>query len=133
LGVRWQLGVRWLNKRYVTSVNEGGVTARNGDGVDRIETATILWAAGVKGSPLAGKLAAAARLVADRPGRIPVTAHCCLEGFPGVFALVDMAACVDSGGQILPGVAPVAMQQGWYAAGAILDRLAHWTPAVSIF
>ena len=119
------LGVRCLNKRYVTSVDESGVTVRNGDRVDRIETKTILWAAGVQGSPLAGKLAAAAGLTADRVGRVPVTAHCCLEGFPGVFALGDMAACVGSGGQTLPGVAPVAMQQGRYAAGVILDRLAH--------
>lgn len=119
------LGVRCLNKRYVTSMDESGVTVRNGDRVDRIETKTILWAAGVQGSPLAGKLAAAAGLTADRVGRVPVAAHCCLEGFPGVFALGDMAACVDSGGQILPGVAPLAMQLGRYAAGAILDRLAH--------
>jgi NADH dehydrogenase len=120
-----QLGVRCLNKRYVTAVDENGATIKNGDQVDRIETKTIIWAAGVKGSPLAAKLAEAAGLQADRAGRVPVTADCSLAGFPNVFALGDMAAYSGADGKPLPGVAPVAMQQGPYVARLILDRLAN--------
>ncbi len=120
-----QLGVRCLNKRYVTAVDENGATIKNGDQVDRIETKTIIWAAGVKGSPLAAKLAEAAGVQADRAGRVPVTADCSLAGFPNVFALGDMAAYSGADGKPLPGVAPVAMQQGPYVARLILDRLAN--------
>ncbi len=121
------LGVRCLNKRYVTAIDEDGATVKNGDKMDRIETKTVIWAAGVKGSPLAAKLAEAAGLVADRAGRVPVTADCSLEGFPNVFALGDMAACLGADGKPLPGVAPVAMQQGPYVARVILDRLNNRT------
>ena len=120
-----QLGVRCLNKRYVTAVDENGATIKNGDQVDRIETKTIIWAAGVKGSPLAAKLAEAAGVQADRAGRVPVTADCSLAGCPNVFALGDMAAYSGADGKPLPGVAPVAMQQGPYVARLILDRLAN--------
>ena len=121
-----QLGVRCLNRRYVTAVDEEGVTIKGKDRElpDRIATKTVIWAAGVKGSPLAGALAQAAGLVADRAGRIPVTKDCSVAGFPDVFALGDMAAFTGADGNMLPGVAPVAMQQGPYVAKLILNRLA---------
>lgn len=120
-----KLGVRCLNKRYVTAVDEDGATIRNGDKTDRIETKTVIWAAGVKGTPLGAKLAEAAGLAVDRAGRVPVTADCSLEGCPNVFALGDMAAYPGEDGRPLPGVAPVAMQQGPYVARLILNRLAN--------
>jgi NADH:ubiquinone reductase (H+-translocating) len=122
-----QLGVRCLNRRYVTAVDEDGVTIKSKDKEtsDRITSKTVIWAAGVKGSPLAAALAQAAGLVADRAGRIPVTQDCSLAGFPNVFALGDMAAFTGADGNPLPGVAPVAMQQGPYVAKLILNRLAN--------
>lgn len=87
----------------------------------------MIWAAGVKASPLAGVLAAAAGLEADRAGRVVVQADCSLAGFPDVFALGDMAAFTGADGKPLPGVAPVAMQQGPYVAKLILNRLAGRT------
>ena len=124
-----QLGVRCLNKRYVTAVDENGVTIKfkDRDGQEQIASKTVIWAAGVKGSPLAAALAEAAGLSADRAGRVPVTGDCSLAGFPNVFALGDMAAFAGSDGNMLPGVAPVAMQQGPYVAKLILNRLANRT------
>lgn len=120
-----RLGVRCLHQRSVTAVDASGVSVRNGDRLDRIETRTVIWAAGVKASPLAASLAAAAGLAVDRAGRIPVTASCTVPEFPSVFALGDMAACAGDDGKLLPGTAPVAMQQGRYAARVVLDRLAN--------
>lgn len=121
------LGVRCLNKRYVTAIDETGATIKNGAQLDRIQSRTVIWAAGVKASPLAGVLAAAAGLEADRAGRVVVQADCSLAGFPDVFALGDMAAFTGADGKPLPGVAPVAMQQGPYVAKLILNRLAGRT------
>ena len=124
-----RLGVRCLNRRYVTAVDEDGVTIRLKDSgtSDRIASKTVIWAAGVKGSPLAASLAESAGLVADRAGRVPVTGDCSVAGFPNVFALGDMAAFAGTDGNMLPGVAPVAMQQGPYVAKLILNRLANRT------
>ncbi len=124
-----RLGVRCLNKRYVTAVDENGVTIKFKDkeGQEQIASKTVIWAAGVKGSPLAASLAQAAGLSADRAGRVPVTGDCSLEGFPNVFALGDMAGFAGPDGNMLPGVAPVAMQQGPYVAKLILNRLANRT------
>ena len=82
----------------------------------RIPARTVVWAAGVAASPLAGQLASAAGAETDRSGRLTVDPDLTLAGHPEVFALGDM---VEVRGQHLHGVAPVAMQQGRHVARSI--------------
>jgi NADH dehydrogenase len=120
LGVELRMGVK------VTAVDPEAVVLEGPAGRERIEARTVIWAAGVQASPLAGLLAAASGAACDRAGRIEVLADCTLPDHPNVFAIGDMAS-LDR----LPGVAEVAMQQGLYAAKTIRRRVAgrHDMPA----
>jgi NADH dehydrogenase len=107
MGVEVRLGQR------VTAIDARGVVF--GDG-ERIETSTVLWAAGVRGSPLLATLG----LELDRAGRVKVEQDCSLPGHPEVFCIGDAALFIPEGeSQPLPGVSPVAMQQGRFVARAI--------------
>ena len=110
------LGVEVRTGRTVTAVDADGATA----GGERIEAATVIWAAGVAASPAAKWLGAEA----DRAGRVLVGPDLTLPGHREVFVIGDTASVPGPGGQPLPGVAPVAKQQGRHAARAILARLA---------
>ncbi len=109
-----KLGVRVKTGAKVAAIDSSGVTLDNGE---RIASRTVLWAAGVKASPLAAMLGAET----DRAGRVLVTETCQLPKHPEVHVIGDMAAIQ---GTSLPGVAPVAMQQGRYVAEAILGEKA---------
>src|SRR5690606_27294970 len=99
-------------------------TISTGDAQERIETETILWAAGLRATPLAQQLAEQAGAETDKPGRIKVEPNLSLPGHPEVFVIGDIAHLVGEEGQPLPGVAPVAIQQGKYVARLIANRLA---------
>jgi NADH dehydrogenase len=90
----------------------------------RIDTETVVWAAGVKASGL-GKLIATAvgGVETDRAGRVPVNPNCTVGNRPDVFVIGDLASLKGADGKLLPGVAPVAMQQGRYVADVISRRL----------
>ena len=118
------LGVETLLNASVTAVQGGRVTISRAGATDTIEARTVLWAAGVAASPLAAALAAATGATTDRAGRIGVGKDLTLPGHPEIFVIGDMAALADEKGRPLPGVAPVAMQQGRYVARAIAGRLA---------
>jgi NADH dehydrogenase len=115
-----RLGVDVRLGKAVTACDENGVTL----GDERIEARTILWAAGVLASPAA----AWTRAQADRAGRVVVTPRLTLPGHDDVFVIGD-AAHVDVGGGPLPGLAPVAKQQGAYVADAVRRHLAGAEPA----
>jgi NADH dehydrogenase len=121
-----ELGVTPLTGHTVTGVAGDSVTmqAPNG-GLATVMTRTTIWAAGVTASDLAAELAREADAEVDRAGRIGVLPDLTLPGHPEVLALGDM---VSVQGAKLPGLAPVAMQQGRYAARAIRDRLKGRTP-----
>jgi len=85
-------------------------------GADRIAAGTVLWAAGVAPSPLARSLG----VPLDRAGRVVVGPDLTVPGRPEIFVVGDLAACTDAAGKPLPGLAPVAIQQGEYAARAIV-------------
>jgi NADH dehydrogenase len=114
-----KLGVHTFTDRQVTGIDESGVTLNSGD---KIAAKTVLWAAGVAASPLGGILARHLGLTLDRAGRVPVQSDLSLAGHPEIFVIGDLAACLQDGKQ-LPGVAPVAMQQGRYTAKLIGERL----------
>jgi NADH dehydrogenase len=121
-----QLGVTPLAGHKVVDIEEDAVTLADPTGTEeRIPARTVVWAAGVVASELAGKLAAEAGVEVDRGGRLPVGPHLTLAGHPEVFAVGDMVSvhAADGPALELPGLAPVAMQQGRYAAHVIEDRL----------
>lgn len=109
LGVEVQLG------HAVTNVDAEGVTL---DG-ERIESRTVIWAAGVQSSPAARWL----DIPADRAGRAIIADTLRAPGHDEIFVIGDCAAVSDAEDKPLPGVAPVAKQQGAYAARAILAEL----------
>jgi NADH:quinone reductase (non-electrogenic) len=125
------LGVTPRVGEAVIDVSARSVTVRRGDGAtERIATRTIVWAAGVVASPLAGLLAQRAGVEPDRAGRLEVLADLTLPGHPEVLAVGDMVRIrqVDGSSLVLPGVAPVAMQEGRHAARVVRDRLEGRTP-----
>jgi NADH:ubiquinone reductase (H+-translocating) len=113
-----ELGVTTKTGHAVVGLDEGSVTMSGPDGEVRVQTRTTIWAAGVTASPLAKLLADAAGTDVDRSGRIPVGLDLTVPGHPDVYAIGDMVRTSKP----LMGVAPVAMQQGRYAARAILTR-----------
>jgi NADH dehydrogenase len=120
------LGVSVFVRRTVTGVDGEGVTIDDGEGEpERILSRTVVWAAGVTASSLAGRLAELTGAERDRAGRVTVESDLTLPGYPEVFALGDMVRVrgADGAAVVLPGVAPVAMQQGRYAAKLIRARM----------
>ena len=121
-----RLGVRPVLGGTVVDVAETGVTVQDAEGATRhIPARTVVWAAGVRASGLASALAELTGAEGDRAGRIAVEPGLTLPGHPEVFALGDMVRVRGRDGApvTLPGLAPVAMQQGRYAAKAIRARL----------
>ena len=106
-----QLGVEVRTSTMVTLVEAGAVHLGN----TKLPATVILWAAGVAASPLGRQLTSAV----DRAGRVPVQPDLSLPGYPEVFVIGDLAAVKDEQGKLLPGVAPVAIQQGKYVAKLI--------------
>jgi NADH dehydrogenase len=125
------LGVEPLPGRTVVDVDAESVTwEERGGARTRLPARTVVWAAGVTASRLAAKLAEAAGAELDRAGRLAVGPDLTLVGHPEVLALGDMVSVrgVDGRPEELPGLAPVAIQQGRYAAKAIVARLDGRTP-----
>ena len=122
-----RMGVRIRTGTRVTGIDGDGMDMESPAGEERVEAHTVVWAAGVQASPLARILAEASGAETDRAGRVAVRPDCTLPGHPEVFVIGD--AMTLSG---LPGVAPVAMQQGTYVARTIRRRL-EGTPAVEPF
>jgi NADH dehydrogenase len=120
-----RLGVTVLTKRTVIGIDAAGVTLDQDGGPERIASRAVVWAAGVTASSLAGRLADLTGAERDRAGRVTVESDLTLPGHPEVFAIGDMIRTRDLKGEpvVLPGVAPVAMQQGRYAAKVIRARL----------
>jgi NADH dehydrogenase len=119
------IGVTPLLGHTVVDVDEDGVTVEGADGARRVPARTVIWAAGVQASSLAAALAEPTGAELDRTGRVTVDPDLTLPGHPEVMALGDMVRVADPHGVAveLPGVAPVAMQQGRYAARVVRDRL----------
>jgi NADH dehydrogenase len=128
------VGVSLYRDCRVLDVDAGAVTvhrAGHGDPT-QIATHTVVWAAGVQASPLAARLADATGASMDRQGRIRVNPDLTVPGHPEIYAIGDMASVLDAHGRQLPGVAPVAIQQGNYVARAVRGRTAG-RPIVAAF
>jgi NADH dehydrogenase len=120
-----KLGVTVLTERTVVDVNSDGVAIERGQETERIPSRTVIWAAGVTASGLAGRLAELTGAESDRAGRVTVEPDLTLPGHSEIFAVGDMVRVrnVSGGSTVFPGVAPVAMQQGRYTAKVVGDRL----------
>jgi NADH:ubiquinone reductase (H+-translocating) len=121
-----RLGVTVLTQTMLTAVvPDSVVIRRNADGgvEERLPAHTVLWAAGVRASAFGQTVAERTDAATDRLGRITVEADLTIPGFPDIIVVGDLAHVVQDDGQPLPGIAPVAMQQGAYAARLVQARL----------
>ena len=112
-----KLGVEVWTSKMVTGIQNGFVQV----GESRLPAAVVLWAAGVAASPLGRKLGAPT----DRAGRVFVRPDLSIPDHPEVFVFGDLAALKDKAGRMLPGIAPVAIQQGKAVAKNIQRDLEH--------
>lgn len=110
-----KLTVKVRESAMVTNITPGAVWI----GEERIPAAVIIWAAGVAASSLGRKLGAPV----DRAGRVFVNPDLTLPNRPEVFVIGDLASLKDENGRPLPGVAPVALQEGRYVASTIARDL----------
>lgn len=123
-----RLGVSVRTGTLVTSLGPGHATLAQGGAEQRVATRTILWAAGVRAHPLGAALAAATGTPTDSQGRVRVGPDLSLPGQPEVFVAGDLARVDGPDGEPLPGLAPVALQQGRHVARVVAARLAGEPP-----
>jgi NADH:ubiquinone reductase (H+-translocating) len=111
-----RMGVTVMVKAKVRDVQPNGVVV----GEQFIECSQAIWAAGNRASPLLDSL----KVGLDDAGRVKVRPDLTIEGEPWIFVIGDAAHCRGQDGQPLPGLAPVAMQQGRYVGSIIATDLA---------
>ncbi len=110
-----KLGVEVWENAVVTGIESDALTV----GAEPLAAHTILWAAGVAGSPLGRSLG----VPLDRAGRVEVAPDLSVPGHPEIFVIGDLASFVHQTGKPLPGVAQVAKQEGKHAARNVLRRI----------
>ena len=123
----FDIGVEVRVSTHVAEVTASGVTLQNGE---HLAAHTIVWAAGNAASPLGASLG----VPLDKAGRVLVQPDCSIPGHPEVFVIGDMAHFAPDGGSPLPGLAPVAVQQGRHTAMNLRKLLAGgWTEPFTYF
>src|SRR5262249_22217616 len=123
-----KLGVTVRTNTSVIDVHPERVTLKCGEQTEVVPAHTILWGAGVQGSPLGRLLADATGAELDGAGGVVVERAGSVRGRPEVLVIGDLANYSYQTGKPLPGVAQVAMQQGKYVAGLIERRLRGEAP-----
>lgn len=118
-----RLGVRVRVSTTIADIRPAHAVLRSAHGEERVATRCVLWAAGVRASPLGRVVADATGAPLDQAGRVMVAPDLSVPEFPEVFVIGDLAHGRGPGGRPLPGIAPVAMQQGRYVARLIAARL----------
>jgi NADH dehydrogenase len=116
-----QLGVEVRTGAAVTACDAAGVTVAG----ERIAARTVVWAAGVMASAAGRWLG----VPVDRSGRVVVGPDLHPDGHAEIFVIGDTAATTDAAGRLLPGLAPVAVQEGRHVGETIRRRLAGRAPA----
>ncbi|MEO8663846.1 MAG: FAD-dependent oxidoreductase, partial [Ignavibacteria bacterium] len=112
-------GVRVMLNARVEKIEDKRVFVKTMDGQKELEGNIIIWAAGVEPVPLTKDLG----VILDRGKRILVNQYCYIDEYPNVFVIGDMADFMTKEGKPLPGLGPVAMQQGRYVAKFIINLL----------
>jgi NADH:ubiquinone reductase (H+-translocating) len=122
-----RLGVTVKTKARVTNITAEGVTYLDGEETIEVPSHTVLWAAGVKASPMGALLAEKTGAELDRVGRVIVNNDLSIPNYPNIFVVGDLAHFAHQGENPLPGVGAVAMQEGEYLADAIAKRVSGAT------
>ncbi|EAW36922.1 NAD(P)/FAD-dependent oxidoreductase [Lyngbya sp. PCC 8106] len=119
------LGVTVRASTRAMDIDANGVTVKSkiDDHIEYIGATTILWAAGVKASPMAEVLANRTSVALDRSGRVMVEPNLTVADHPNIFVIGDVANFSHQGDESLPGLAPVAQQEGVYVAKLVQQRL----------
>jgi NADH dehydrogenase len=117
------LGVEVKTGVMVKDVDQQGVTIETHNGTQRLNARTVIWAGGVTVSPLGRTVAKRTNAETDRGGRLKVNPDLTIPNYPDITVIGDLALAQGPNGKPLPGVAQVAMQQGTYAAKAIVRKL----------
>ena len=118
-----RLKVQVRTHATVTDIQPGRVTIQTSGQTETMRSHTVLWAAGVRASRLGEVLGQAAGCALDRIGRVIVEPDLSLPGHPEIFVIGDLAHAAGQPGRPLPGLAPVAIQEGRHVAGVIGRRL----------
>ena len=124
-----RVGVSVRANTIVTAIEHDAVITKRGKSVERIPCHTVLWAAGVRASFLGEILSEKTGAKLDRSGRVLVEPDLSLLNHPEIFVIGDLANYRQPTGQPLPGLAPVAMQEGEYVARLLRNRLDGKTTA----
>jgi NADH:ubiquinone reductase (H+-translocating) len=122
-----KLGVQIRTSLMVKDIDKEGVNIQAHDGVDRLEARTVIWAGGVAVGALGKTLAKRTQAETNKAGQIKVGPNLTIAGYPDIYVVGDLALSIGVDGKPLPGVAQVAMQQGAYAAKAIVRKLQSGT------
>lgn len=120
-----ELGVKVMTDTRVTDIQADRFTFQTGDQEQTLRTHTILWGAGVQASPLGKVLHETTGVELDRAGRVIVESDLSIKGYPNLFVIGDLSHFAHNTERPLPGVAPVAMQQGKYIARLLKRRVAE--------
>ncbi len=120
-----RLGVELRERTAVTAIDARGVML----GAERVLARTVVWAAGVAASPLGQQLG----VPLDRAGRVIVESDLSVPGHPEIFVTGDLASYTPHGGRMLPGLAPVAQQEGQHAARTIWRRVESRPPEPFVY
>ena len=118
-----RLGTTVKKNAMVSGIKKSLVTFSKDGKEETIHAETILWAAGVKASPLGKIIAERTGAKLDSTGRVLVEPDLSIPGFHNIFVIGDLANFSHQDGIPLPGVAPVAMQEGFYVAKLLESRL----------
>lgn len=124
-----RLGVTVQTQSMVSNIADHVVTIKQGDAVQEVPARTILWAAGVKASAMGKVLEQQAGAKLDRVGRVLVEPDLSIAGHPNIFVVGDLSNYMHQGDKPLPGVAPVAVQEGKFVAKLIQQRISGKAPA----
>lgn len=116
------LGVTVRVNALVSDIRWEALTVKRNESFEEVPCRTVIWAAGVQATPLGRAIAKSTGASVDRGGRIVVESDLTIASHPEIFVIGDLANNVQDG-KPLPGVAPVAMQQGQYVARAIRSRI----------
>jgi NADH:ubiquinone reductase (H+-translocating) len=117
------LGVTVWTSTRVVDLENNLISVRRGEEIETIQTRNIFWTAGMKGSGMAKILADNIDAELDKTGRVIVTPEFSIGKYENIFAIGDLINYSHEHGKPLPGVAPVAIQQGQYVARSIVSKL----------
>jgi NADH:ubiquinone reductase (H+-translocating) len=118
-----KLGVQVKTGTLVKEIDKEGLTISTDGRIERLYARTVIWAGGVTTTELGQTLAKRTNADTDKSGRIKVNPDLTIPNHPDIYVIGDLAGALTADGNPLPGVAQVAMQQGSYAAKAIVRKI----------